>query len=110
VTGHNKRIVAALHALVPVVFGFEHVEGYGNVSALDLAVFANTQHPQYEHVNIVDQFFLLLLSHPHYASLPRGDLVTQSRMTGAYDANGSNSKPRRSFAGWGSGTLCHAKR
>src|SRR5271169_2444395 len=56
VTGHNKRIVAVLHALVPVVFGFEHVEGYGNVSALDLVVFANTQRPQYEHMNIVHQF------------------------------------------------------
>src|ERR1700747_3145969 len=56
VTGHNKRIVAVLHALVPVVFGFEHVEGYGNVSALDLAVFANTQRPQHEHMNVVHQF------------------------------------------------------
>src|SRR5580704_9036494 len=56
VTGHNERIVAVLHALVPVVFGFEHVEGYGNVSALDLAVFANTQRPQYENMNKVHQF------------------------------------------------------
>src|ERR1700687_3464752 len=56
VTGHYKRVVAVLHALVSMVFRFEHIEGYSNVSAFDLAVFANTQRPQYEHMNIVHQF------------------------------------------------------
>jgi hypothetical protein len=71
VTGHNKRVVPVLHALVPVVFRFEHVEGYGNVSAPDLTVLVKTQCPQHEHMNIVHSIFLLLAWHPRYASLLR---------------------------------------
>src|SRR5579872_863628 len=55
VTGHNKRVVAVLHALVPVIFGFEHVESHRKIPVFDLSVLVNTQRPQYEHMNIVHQ-------------------------------------------------------
>ena len=43
VRGHDKFVVVVLDALVPVVFGFEEIEGHCDIPAFDIAIVVERQ-------------------------------------------------------------------